>query len=130
MVYVISYKVESVSELEIEERLGVEALAAIIMNFDSDVIKEYDYLVAALERNKYKSNMNNLELDMKHRESQPTRPCIVEVPKLELKALPPYLRYAFLDRDDTLPIIIESELNGQQVECLVVVLKRFKRAIG
>ena len=32
----IYYKVESVSEVQIEERLDVEALPAVIMNFDSD----------------------------------------------------------------------------------------------
>ena len=38
------------SETQIEERLGVEALAAVIINFDSDCIKEYESLVAALDR--------------------------------------------------------------------------------
>ena len=37
----ISYKVESLSEVQIEERLGVEALAALITNFESDCIEEY-----------------------------------------------------------------------------------------
>ena len=36
----ISYRVEESSEVQIEERLGVEALAALIMNFDSDCIEE------------------------------------------------------------------------------------------
>ena len=39
----ISYRVEKSSEVKIEERLGVEALAAVIMNFDSDCIEEYEY---------------------------------------------------------------------------------------
>ena len=42
---------------------------------------------------------------MKHRESQPARPSIDEAPKLDLKDLPPYMRYVFFGRDDTLPII-------------------------
>ena len=67
---------------------------------------------------------------MKHCESPPTKPSIEEAPKLELKALPPHLRYVFLGRYDTFPVIIASYLNVQQVECLVEVLKRFKRAIG
>ena len=48
-VYVISYRVESTSEVQIEECLGVEALAAIIMNFESDGIEEYGSLVVALD---------------------------------------------------------------------------------
>ncbi|XP_069145538.1 uncharacterized protein [Solanum lycopersicum] len=41
MVSAISYKVESTCEVQIEERLGVEALATIMMNFESDGIEEY-----------------------------------------------------------------------------------------
>ena len=58
------------------------------------------------------------------------KPSIEEAPKLELNALPPHLRYVFLVKDDTLLVIIASDLNVEQVECLVQVLKRFKRAIG
>ena len=49
MVSVISYRVESTSEVQIEERLGVEALVAVIMNFESDGIEEYGSLVVALD---------------------------------------------------------------------------------
>ena len=48
----ISYRVEESFEVQIEERLGVEALAAMIINFDSDCIEEYGTLVAALDRGK------------------------------------------------------------------------------
>ena len=67
---------------------------------------------------------------MKHRESPPAKPSIEEAPKLELKDLPPHLRYVFFGKDDTLPVIIASDLNVDQVECLIEVLKMFKRAIG
>ena len=113
-----------------EEILGVEALEEVIMNFDSDGIEEYNYLVAALEQNDYQSKPKKLELDLKHHESPPARPSIVEAPKLDLKAIPPHMRYVFLGGDDTLPVIIVTELNAQQVEYLVAVLKRFKRDIS
>ena len=51
-------------------------------------------------------------------------------PKVYLKALPPHLRYVFLGKGDTLPVIIASDLDVHQVETMVEVLKRFKRAIG
>ena len=38
----ISHNIGETSETQIEERLGVEALAAMIMNFDSDCIEEYE----------------------------------------------------------------------------------------
>ncbi|XP_069150209.1 uncharacterized protein [Solanum lycopersicum] len=50
MVSAISYKVESTSNIQIEEGLGVEELTTLIMNFESDGIEEYGSLVAALDR--------------------------------------------------------------------------------
>ena len=35
-------------EVQIEEHLGVEEIAAVIMNFDSNYIEEYESLVADL----------------------------------------------------------------------------------
>ena len=99
------------------------------MNFDSGCIKEYESLVAALDQGDVRFKLKKYELDMKNRESPPEKPSLEEVPKLELKALPPHLRYKFLGNGDTLPVIIASNLNEQHVESLVKVLKRFKRAI-
>ena len=112
--------------MQIEARLGVEALAAVIMEFYNNGIEEYDSLVAELKRNDYRSKPKKLELYMKHRESPPVKPSIEETPKLDLKALPPYLSYIFLGRDNTLPVKIVAVLNDQQVECLVIVLRRYK----
>ena len=58
------------------------------------------------------------------------KPSIEEAPKLELMALPPHLRYVFLRRDNTFPVIIASDLNVEQVECVIEVLKISKRTIG
>ena len=130
MVSVISYKVEKLSKVQIEERVCVEALAAVIINFDSDCIEEYESLVTALDRGDVRFKSKKLELDMKHHESPPAKPSIDEAPKVEIKALPPHMRYVFLGKGDTLPVIIASDLNVHQVESLVEVLKRSKRAIG
>ncbi|XP_020967553.1 uncharacterized protein LOC107615530 [Arachis ipaensis] len=54
----------------------------------------------------------------------------VETPKLELKALPPSLKYAYLGDNNTYPMIINSSLNEQQEEELIQVLKQHKVAIG
>ena len=51
----ISKRVESTSKVQIEDRLGVEALAAVIMNLESDCTEEYGSLFAALERAEYRS---------------------------------------------------------------------------
>ena len=57
------------SETQIEEREGVEALAAVIMNFDSDCIEEYESLVADLDRGDVRFKSKKFELDMKNGES-------------------------------------------------------------
>ena len=116
------------SETQIEERLGVEALAAVIMNFDNDCIEEFGSLVVALDRGDILFKLKKYKLDMKNRESPPAKLSIEDAPKLELKFLPPHIRYIFLGNGDTLPVIIASYLNEQQVDSLVKVLKRFKRA--
>jgi len=67
---------------------------------------------------------------MKNNESPLAKPSIEETEKLEHKALPPHLRYEILGNVDTLPVIIASDLNEQQIECLVKVLENFKRAIA
>ena len=99
------------------------------MIFDNDCIEEYDSLVVALDRGDVRFRPKKYELDMKNRESPPAKPSLEEALKLELKDLPPHLRYEFLGKGDIFPVIIASELNEQQVESLVKVLKRFKRAI-
>ena len=50
----------------------------MIMNFESDGIEEYGSLVVALEQGEFRSKPKKLELDMKHRESPPTKPSIEE----------------------------------------------------
>ena len=129
-VSVISYRVKKSSEVQMEDRQGGEALAAGIMNFDSDYIEEYGSLVAELDRGVVRLNPKKLELDMKHRESPPAKPSIEKAPKVELKDQPPYMWYVFLGKGDTLQVIIALDLNVHPVERLVEVLKRFKRATG
>ena len=102
----------------------------MIINFDNDCIEEYGSLVTALDQGDIRFKPKKSELDMKNCESPPAKPSIEKAPKLELKVLPPHLRYEFLGNGDTLPVIIASDLNEQQVESLVKVLKRLKRAIG
>ena len=49
-----------------------------------------------------------------------------EPPKLELKELPSHLRYAFLGKNSTLPVIISSSLIGMEEEKLLRVLQDHK----
>ncbi|XP_016164745.1 uncharacterized protein LOC107607289 [Arachis ipaensis] len=53
-----------------------------------------------------------------------------EAPKQEFKPLPPHLKYAFLDKEDNLPVIINSSLSKQEEAKLIGVLKTHKTTIG
>lgn len=66
---------------------------------------------------------------MKNCDTPPAKLCVVEALKLDLKALPSHLRYVLFDKNCTLRVIIVDDLSDVQVEALVSVLKRFKRAI-
>ncbi|RDX70508.1 hypothetical protein CR513_50236, partial [Mucuna pruriens] len=52
------------------------------------------------------------------------------LPPIELKPLPSHLKYAYLDKEQQLPVIIASNLNQEQEEKLLEVLRQHKKAIG
>ncbi|GAV73684.1 hypothetical protein CFOL_v3_17167 [Cephalotus follicularis] len=58
------------------------------------------------------------------------KPSIEEPPKLELKELPSTLKYSFLGENQTLPVIISSDLTPSQEEEVIDLLKENKEAIG
>nr|GEV03450.1 reverse transcriptase domain-containing protein, chloroplastic [Tanacetum cinerariifolium] len=50
--------------------------------------------------------------------------------EVELKHLPPYLEYAFLEGDDKLPVIITKDLSVEEKTALMTFLKSLNRAIA
>ena len=54
----------------------------------------------------------------------------IEKPTLELKVLPPHLKYALLDNSFSFPVIISFELNVVDEEKLLRVLREHKSSIG
>ncbi|XP_049371097.1 uncharacterized protein LOC125836054 [Solanum verrucosum] len=58
------------------------------------------------------------------------KPSIEEAPKLELKALPSHLKYAFLGANEYLHVILSSALSELQVEASLKILRKRKRVIG
>ncbi|KAM0057279.1 putative aspartic peptidase domain superfamily [Helianthus debilis subsp. tardiflorus] len=58
------------------------------------------------------------------------KPSLISPPKVELKELPAHLKYAFLGEDQTLPVIIAANLEKDQEEALLKVLKTHRAAIG
>jgi len=59
-----------------------------------------------------------------------TPPPIEPPPSLELKTLPKHLKYAYLGEQETLPVIVASNLTNEQEEDLLVTLRRHRKAIG
>ena len=58
------------------------------------------------------------------------KPSIEEPPTLKLKPLPSHLKYAFLEKNYKLPIIISSSLIDLQENKLLRILKEHKKALG
>ncbi|KAL5542934.1 hypothetical protein UlMin_010644 [Ulmus minor] len=69
-------------------------------------------------------------LDMSSQEFKLPKSSVEEPPTLELKPLPPHLRYAYLGKVSTLPVIISAQLTETQESQLLKVLRKFKKAIG
>ncbi|GKC86758.1 reverse transcriptase domain-containing protein, partial [Tanacetum coccineum] len=53
-----------------------------------------------------------------------------EIPEVELKELPPHLVYAFLEKNNKLPVIISKDLSQGEKTSLINVLKNRKQAIA
>ncbi|RDX70780.1 hypothetical protein CR513_49934, partial [Mucuna pruriens] len=51
-------------------------------------------------------------------------------PPMELKTLPSHLKYAYLDKEQQLPVIIANNLHQEQEDKLLEVLRQHKKAIG
>ena len=58
------------------------------------------------------------------------KPSIEESPTLELKTLSSHLKYAFLEKDSKLPVVISSSLTNVQEEKLLRVLREHKKSLG
>ncbi|XP_016469915.2 uncharacterized protein LOC107792235 [Nicotiana tabacum] len=117
-------EVEDASEMKMEEECLGEALAAILVNFDGENMEGYMESMNALEgHGSYTYAPKKFSLDLENRATPPSKPSIIEPPQLELKPLPPYLRYKFLGSNDTLPVIVPSLLNDVHVDHLSNVLR-------
>ncbi|XP_023760500.2 uncharacterized protein LOC111908946 [Lactuca sativa] len=89
---------------------------------------EVEKLVNKMEMKK------STRLDVKQIEFPPTHtklsPSLVQPPELELKVLPQHLKYAYLGKNETLPVIISTHLTEFEEEQLIKVLKEHKEAMG
>ncbi|KAM1837494.1 hypothetical protein ACFX14_019295 [Malus domestica] len=111
---------------------GGGILATHDMEFDHSAVPpcgEVFEMVAALESLPSQSGKSPLSI-LDSVLANKLLPSIVQPPTLELKPLPSHLKYVFLGKDQTLPVIISSSLTAQEEDKLIRVLKEHKFAIG
>ncbi|XLU49898.1 hypothetical protein S245_044712, partial [Arachis hypogaea] len=75
-------------------------------------------------------NSHEGEENITPRPNQPEVQIPSQEPEMELKPLPPHLKYSYLDEAHKFPVIVARELTPPQEEKLLDVLRRNKRAIG
>ncbi|GJS43496.1 reverse transcriptase domain-containing protein [Tanacetum coccineum] len=74
--------------------------------------------------------LSEIRKELKICEAKTAKTSIDEPPEVELKDLPPYLEYAFLENNNKLPVIIAKYLSVDEKTALIKVLKSRKRAIA
>nr|GEX46296.1 reverse transcriptase domain-containing protein [Tanacetum cinerariifolium] len=74
--------------------------------------------------------LHEVRKELKICEAKSDKFSIDEPLEVELKDLPPYLEYAFLEGDDKFPVIIAKDLSVKEKTALITVLKSHKRAIA
>ncbi|GJR93697.1 reverse transcriptase domain-containing protein [Tanacetum coccineum] len=124
---------EMILEEEIEEFLKHDESLNMDLNDDfNDEEGDVIYLEKLLEvlnddpfsqliPSKFKKAIKNVES---------VKTSIEEPPDLELKELPSHLEYAFLEKDNKLPVIISKDLKDDEKVKLIEVLKAHKSALA
>ena len=100
----------------IKERIVVEILVVMLMNFDVDFLSDYVEIVNDLQGMGVHSYApKKLDLDLKNKPNPPAKPSIEEPQVLGLKQLLSHLRYVFSGTRNTLPVVLAVDLNEGQV---------------
>ncbi|GKE31503.1 hypothetical protein Tco_1450825 [Tanacetum coccineum] len=112
---------------EIEACLTSESIPPGIDDADFDPKED----LITLERLLNYDPTSTLPLEeQKFKELKTVEPSRDELPELELKDLPPHLKYGFLEGTDKLPVIIAKDLKDEDKTALLKVLRSHKRAIA
>ncbi|KAL4340421.1 hypothetical protein GQ457_08G032480 [Hibiscus cannabinus] len=119
--------ISAVKKLNFEEedvdKILAEASKIEEAEFEDDEPQKVNWIVN-------QPGMNFESLDLSNTDFKPNEPSIEQPPVLELKPLTEQLKYVYLGKDDTLPIIISSKLQHEQEKQLINMLARHKKAIG
>ncbi|KAL6553119.1 hypothetical protein OROGR_006961 [Orobanche gracilis] len=113
---VIDPLVEEVFELDCRKKLEEDVF---------DIMEKSSTLLTKNAVRKHTTNF--IKLIEQHKKIPPSTE---QAPELELKPLPEHLKYVYLGKNETLPVIISAELTPVQEKALIAVLERYKEAIG
>nr|GEU31383.1 DNA-directed DNA polymerase [Tanacetum cinerariifolium] len=113
---------------EIEACLTSKSIPPEIDDIDFDLEGDIRLLEESLNNDPSSSPLPPKELNVE--EIKTVKSSIDEPPELELKELPSYLEYAFLEGADKLPDIISKELKYKEKSALLKVLKSHKWPIA
>ncbi|KAK8952364.1 hypothetical protein KSP39_PZI003940 [Platanthera zijinensis] len=105
-------------------------ILSVLTNEEIEEDPDLTETVETLNTYEHTSTANMFELISRPRDSEVTKPSILEPPTLELKPLPENLKYVFLGEDNTLPVIIDASLVKEKEEKLLEVLREYKGAMG
>nr|GEW55934.1 reverse transcriptase domain-containing protein [Tanacetum cinerariifolium] len=113
---------------EIEACLTSKSIPPRIDDTDFDLEGDIHLLEKLLNDDPSSSPLYPKELNVE--EIKTVKSSIDEPPELELKELPSYLEYTFLEGTDKLRVIISKELKDEEKSTLLKVLKSHKQAIA
>ncbi|KAK8662646.1 hypothetical protein V6N13_024537 [Hibiscus sabdariffa] len=95
---------------------------------DQEEVDDLPFKEQQIKHSIFRSGMNFESLDFT--EFVPPKSSLEIAPVLELKPLPSHLKYVYLGANDTLPVIISSQLSANQELSVVNLLKQYKKALG
>ncbi|GJT58675.1 reverse transcriptase domain-containing protein [Tanacetum coccineum] len=124
---------EMILEEEIEEFLKHDESLNMDLNDEfNDEEGDVTYLEKLLEvlNDDPFSPPTPLEFKKEVKNVESVKTSIEEPPELELKELPSHLEYAFLEKDNKLPVIISKDLKDDEKVKLIEVLKAHKSALA
>nr|GEW11287.1 reverse transcriptase domain-containing protein [Tanacetum cinerariifolium] len=111
---------------EIEDFLNDDSILTRIENYVYDLEGDILFLEKLLNEDPFQLP----SIDLKVAKESKEKYSVEEPPELELKELPSYLEYAFLEDSNKLPVIIAKNLKVDEREALINVLKSHKWAIA
>ncbi|RVW77555.1 hypothetical protein CK203_050237 [Vitis vinifera] len=114
--------IDTLVEEHCDQRM-LEDLVESFMDLDEGLLEPSDFLATLLPWRRRK------EILPLFNEEETQKPVKEEPPKLILKPLITELKYAYLEEDKKCPVVISSALTIHQEDCLLEVLRRYKKAI-